>query len=124
MNTTNAMLAAALIAIESAGNDLAVGDRGTAIGALQIRPAAVLEVNRVFGTKYEHARMTNRAEAVQVLDRYLWIYAQPSRIGRPVTDTDRARIWNGGPNGWRKTATEAYGRRFEAARAKLEGGAR
>lgn len=122
--STNAALAAALIMIESAGNDLAVGDRGTAIGPLQIRPAAVADVNRVFGTCYEHARMTNRTEAIAVMDRYLWIYAQPSRLGRPVTDVDRARIWNGGPNGWRKSATEAYGRRYEAARAKLEGGGR
>lgn len=118
---TNAILAAALIAIESAGNDLAVGDRGTAIGPLQIRPAVVIDVNRAFGTRYKHARMTNRAEAIAVMERYLWLYAQPSRIGRPVTDVDRARIWNGGPNGWRKTATEDYARRYQAARAKIEG---
>jgi hypothetical protein len=63
--------------------------------------------------------MTNRIEAVQVLDRYLAIYATPARIGRAVTDEDRARIWNGGPDGWRRRSTLPYLRRF---REQIGGG--
>jgi hypothetical protein len=35
-------------------------------------------------------------------------YATSKRLGRPVTDQDRARIWNGGPNGYKKKATLGY----------------
>lgn len=113
---TNAILAAALIAIESGGNNQAVGDHGRAVGPLQVHAAVVVDVNRAFHAHYEHRRMTNRAEAVAVLDRYLWLYAQPARIGRPVTDEDRARIWNGGPDGWRHRSTLGYAARFAKAR--------
>ena len=109
--STNAILAAALILVESRGNDRAVGDGGRAIGPLQIHAEILLDVNRRFGTRFTHRGMTNRADAVAVMDRYLWMYAQPGRLGRAVTNTDRARIWNGGPDGWRKTATEAYAKR-------------
>ncbi len=115
---TNAILAAALIAIESSGNDHARGARGE-VGALQVRAAVVEDVNRAFGTRYTLRGMTNRAQAVAVLNRYLWIYATPDRIGRPVTNEDRARIWNGGPNGWRRKSTLPYLRRF---REQIGGG--
>ena len=36
------------------------------------------------------------------------IYATEKRLGRPVTDQDRARIHNGGPNGWKSPATIGY----------------
>lgn len=111
MSNTNALLVAALIAVESGGNDHARGRHGE-VGALQVTPAVVADVNRAFGTRYTLRRMTNRADAVAVFDRYLWIYATQSRLGRPVTDEDRARIWNGGPNGWRRSATMPYLRRY------------
>lgn len=99
------------MAIESGGNNQARGRHGE-VGALQVTPAVVADVNRYYGTKYTLRRMTNRADAVAVFDRYLWIYATPARIGRPVTDEDRARIWNGGPNGWRMKSTLPYLRRY------------
>lgn len=107
------ILIAALIAVESGGNDLAVGDRGQAVGALQIHPAVIRDVNRIAGTHYSHAGMTNRADAVHVCRIYLGHWATPARIGRPVTDTDRARIWNGGPDGYRSAATKTYGKKIE-----------
>lgn len=116
---TNAILAAALIALESGGNNQAVGDHGRAVGPLQVHAAVVADVNRAFGTSYQHRRMTNRADAVAVLNRYLWLYARPERIGRAVTDEDRARIWNGGPDGWRRKATLAYVARFDKARKEM-----
>jgi len=36
------------------------------------------------------------------------IYATEEKIGREPTDEDRARIWNGGPMGWRNKATIGY----------------
>ena len=119
--STNAILAAALIAVESGGNNRAVGDGGRAIGPLQIHAEVVADVNRAFRAHYEHSRMTNRADAVAVLDRYLWLYAQPRRLGRPVTNEDRARIWNGGPNGWRTHATDGYAAKVQRALARNGG---
>lgn len=110
---TNALLAAALILIESGGDDKASGQHGE-VGALQVTAAVVRDVNHAFGTRYTVRGMTNRADALAVLDRYLWLYAQPSRLGRAVTDEDRARIWNGGPNGYRRQSTLPYLRRFRA----------
>lgn len=111
---TNALFIAALIAVESGGNDMARGNHGE-VGALQITRAVVADVNRKTGSCYRHSAMTNRAQAIAVLGAYLSIYATEKRIGRPVTDSDRARIWNGGPNGWRMRSTLPYLKRFRKA---------
>jgi hypothetical protein len=108
-------LLAALLAVESGGNDRAVGDHGRAIGALQIHAAVVQDVNRIHGTRYTHAGMMRRRDAVAVATLYLGTYATQERIRRPVTDADRARIWNGGPNGWRKAATLGYANQVRKA---------
>ncbi|NBW21233.1 MAG: hypothetical protein EBR82_76055, partial [Caulobacteraceae bacterium] len=94
-------LLAALLAVESGGNNHAIGDHGRAIGALQIHAAVVADVNRIHGTRYTHAGMARRSDAVAVATLYLGTYATRERLGRAVTDADRARIWNGGPDGWR-----------------------
>lgn len=104
MNT----LIAALIAVESGGNDLAIGDGGRAVGALQIHAAVVRDVNRIAGTHYTHGSMTNRAAAVEVCRIYLAHWATEARLGHAPTDEDRARIWNGGPNGYAKESTKRY----------------
>ena len=100
MNLTN--LITALIAVESSGNDLAIGDGGKAIGPLQIHKAVVTDVNRITGSHYRHQDMTNRTQARAVCQAYLEHY------GRGKTTEEQARIWNGGPTGDRKTATVAY----------------
>jgi len=100
MNLTN--LITALIAVESSGNDLAIGDGGKAIGALQIHKAVVIDVNRITGSTYRHQDMTNRAQARAVCEAYLKHY------GKGATPEQLARRWNGGPTGDRKTSTEAY----------------
>jgi hypothetical protein len=108
-------LLAALLAVESGGNDRAIGDHGRAVGALQIHAAVVRDVNRIHGTRYTHAGMVRRRDAVAVATLYLGTYATQERLGRAVTDADRARIWNGGPNGWRKAATVGYAERVRRA---------
>jgi soluble lytic murein transglycosylase-like protein len=100
MNLTN--LITALIAVESSGNDMAIGDQGRAIGCLQIHRAVVLDVNRITGSHYRHQDMTNRVQARAVCQAYLTHY------GRGATTEQLARRWNGGPTGDRKPATVAY----------------
>jgi len=90
-------LVAALIAVESSGNDQA--RNGSYIGPLQIGPAVVADVNRVYGTRYVHAEMTNRSKAVQVCDLYLSHYVSERTLGRKPRDRDYAMAWNLGPYG-------------------------
>lgn len=98
-------LLAAMILVESGGNDFAVGDRNLrrkAYGCLQIRQPVCRDVNRHYGTKYR-AKQTlgNRQLSIKICRLYLGIWATPERLGRQSTRRDLARIWNGGPNGWK-----------------------
>lgn len=105
--TTLSNLITALIAVESSGNDLAIGDNGRAVGPLQIHRGVVLDVNRFTGSHYRHQDMTNRAAARAVCQAYLTHY------GRGATTEQLARRWNGGPTGDRKTATLGYWRKVQ-----------
>lgn len=81
------------------------GDGGAALGPLQIHRACWIDARMPHGTYQDCADL---GYAKQVFARYMERYATKRRLGRPVTDEDRARIWNGGPNGWRKSATIKY----------------
>jgi hypothetical protein len=110
MNLTN--LITALIAVESSGNDQAIGDQGRALGALQIHRGVVLDVNRFTGSRHRWEDMTNRALARKVCQAYLERYA------RGATAEQAARRWNGGPRGDQKPATLDYWRKVEKQLAK------
>ena len=98
------LLLSALIQIESNGNDQARGRHGE-LGALQIRPIMVRDVNRIMGTHYTHQQVTNRTIAVFIAQSYFAHY------GRNLSDESLARLWQGGPKGAKKSFTRAYGRR-------------
>ncbi|HSG19968.1 MAG TPA: transglycosylase SLT domain-containing protein [Burkholderiaceae bacterium] len=98
----------ALVQVESAGNPRAVGDGGKALGALQIWSVVVQDVNRAHGTRYTHRDAFDPAKAEAICRLYLAIYCTPKRLGRQPTMEDAARIWNGGPTGWKKKATVSY----------------
>ena len=118
----NAELLAALIAVESGGNDMARGRHGE-LGALQVRPCVVADVNRLKGTHYRWAEMTNRWAALGVFRIYTGHYCAEARLGRPATSQDLARVWHGGPNGWKRRKTVAYWKRVQARMsASLAGG--
>lgn len=107
-----------LIPVESNGNDNAIGDlhlSQKAYGPLQIREPVCIDVNRKYGTNYKATDMLgNRPLSIDVCKKYLGIYATEKAIGRPVTDQDRARIWNGGPTGWKRSTTLAYWKKVSA----------
>ena len=81
------------------------GDNGKALGPLQIHWVCWKDANMPDGT---YADCSDLSYAKRVFARYMARYATERRLGRPVTDEDRARIWNGGPNGYRKEATLGY----------------
>jgi hypothetical protein len=76
---TDKHLVSALIFVESRGNDSAVGDRhlvgNEAIGALQIRPIMVREVNRILKLQKSNKRFTlkdrfERDKSIEMF--YIW----------------------------------------------------
>lgn len=86
-----------------------VGDGGKAIGPLQIWQACwhdAVEFDPSIGGVYQDCH--DLKYACKIFDAYTARYATERRLGRPVTDQDRARIWNGGPNGYKKKATLKY----------------
>lgn len=109
---TKDRLVTALIQVESHGNDYAIGDRKKkemAYGCLQIRKPCIDDVNKHFNTNYQAKDcLGNRALSVWVCESYISIYATQNRLGRAPTNEDRARIWNGGPSGWKAKCTNGY----------------
>ena len=113
--TTRAVLVlmSALIVVESAGNPKAVGARGEA-GCLQITQGCIEDVNRINGhVIFSREDCFLRSRSIAICQLYINHYATRERLGHEPTDEDRARIWNGGPNGWKSPATLPYWRKVE-----------
>jgi len=98
----------ALITIESQGNDFAKGDRGKALGCLQMHAAYVQDAAEHADTYWVHEDAYQRDVAVKIFMAYMDRYATVERLGRQPTMEDIARIHNGGPNGYKKASTKAY----------------
>lgn len=108
---------AALIAVESGGDKAAVGDRNLrnkAFGVCQIRQPYLDDVNRIAGTDWTMRQVA----ASEPLSRWcVVVYVRhygrryTRMTGRPLTPEVAARLHNGGPNGWRKKATEPHWRK-------------
>ena len=92
-----------MVKVESKGISTAIGDKGRAVGILQIHKGVIDDVNRKYKTKYTLADRWNEAKSREICRKYLLIYG-----GKNATDEKYARIWNGGPKGHLKKATEGY----------------
>jgi len=92
------------------------GDGGRAIGPLQIHQCVIDDVNRIYGTSYSHKSMRQLNIATWVCRAYLKHYCSKIKDRYYHYDTedhlptleDAARIWNGGPNGYKKDCTINY----------------
>lgn len=102
----------AIVAIESGGNLAAVGDGGKAVGPAQIWAVVVEDCNRITGGHYTLDDRRSMQKSQEMFLIYTEHYGK--RFGVPITDEVRARIWNGGPNGPRKQATETYWNKVKA----------
>lgn len=104
-------LVSALILVESRGNDSAIGDRhivgGEAVGALQIRPIMVREVNRILKIQKSNKRfkLSDRFDRNKTIEMfYVW-----KNFHHKDSDFETiARNWNGGPKGYKNPRTEKY----------------
>ena len=101
-------LLAAMCEVESNGDCSKVGLVGE-LGCYQIRECFwqdALEHDSSIGGEYED--VIDREYSEKVIYAYWDRYATEKRLGRPVTDEDRARMHNGGPKGHKKTSTIKY----------------
>ena len=104
-------LVSALILVESRGNDSAIGDRhivgGEAVGALQIRPIMVREVNRTLKIQKSDKRfkLSDRYDREKTIEMfYVW-----KNFHHKDSDFETiARNWNGGPKGYKNSRTLKY----------------
>jgi hypothetical protein len=97
-----------LIAVESSGDPKAVGDNGLAYGCLQLHAAYVQDAAEYAGENWVHEDAFNPEVAKQIVRAYMARYATETRLGHHPTIEDVARIHNGGPNGFKKSATDGY----------------
>ena len=100
----------ALIKVESNGNVLAVGDNGNAVGCLQIWKIVVDDVNGFSKTKYTYEDRKSKSKSIEICKAYLNWYGKvyQKNTGKVPTNSVYARIWNGGPSGYKKSATIKY----------------
>ena len=117
-------LVAALIYVESRGNENAVGDKhlgNPSVGVLQIRPIMVREVNRILKRKKSDRRfkLKDRFSKEKSIEMFrIWqSYHLPNSSDEVI-----ARCWNGGPKGWRRKATLHYWRKVQREINKLRVG--
>ena len=113
---TDGDLLTALIFVESRGNDSAIGDRhlvgNEAVGALQIRPIMVREVNRILKIqgKTERFDLKDRFDRQQSLRMFMvWKNYHHKNDNAEVV----ARCWNGGGKGYKSTRTLKYWNKVE-----------
>ena len=111
-----------LIAVESGGNDAALGDyckktgEYKAVGCLQIHKIVVDDVNRIQKKEvFTYNDRYDRRKSSRIAEIYLSHYgARYKRIaGQEANAEVLSRIWNGGPNGYKKESTVKYWKKVE-----------
>ena len=112
---TNLIVSAALIfALHGAESDMRhhskSGDHGRAHGVLQIHSKVLHDVDRIYGLHYTQKSTEREDTAEEICRLYLQYYGKEYKehTGKPPSDEVLARIWNGGPTGYRKHRTKRY----------------
>jgi len=101
--------------VETNHNPEALGDYNEdgiplSYGILQIKQIAIDDVNRRYKTHYKHEDAFNVECAEEIFKLYtgMWAKRLERKEGRKATAEDIVRIWNGGPNGYKRKSTVAY----------------
>jgi len=89
--------------IESNHDSTRINHKEDAVGIMQVRPIMILDLNRINGfEKYKLADRYSVSKSVEMFMDYQNHY-------NPEMDFEvAARIWNGGPNGHKKSVTIKY----------------
>ena len=116
----------ALMLTESDGNWDAIGDRNLkhqAYTAYQIRQPYLDDVNRIMKTSYTMSEVRDsQTVAKWCVVAYIKHYGKRyTRLtGKPLTMEVAARLHNGGPNGWKRSATDKHWTRFQDKLKKVQ----
>lgn len=102
----------ALIAVESSGNDRAIGSNGET-GCLQISSILLQDVRRITGQHFSRSDTFNRETSCKIATSYLNHYVTEKRLNRPPTMRDYAMVWRYGPNGWKRKDPDPYWRKVQ-----------
>lgn len=113
MNTLTTLILA-LMLVESGNDPAAIGDNGDAYGILQIHECVILDVNEEYGSTFVHNDAFDPLKSVEICKLYLLLYANERRLGHQPSYEEYSRIWNGGPNGYKRKATEGYWQKVKA----------
>jgi len=121
MNSLIVALIPLLMQIESNHNPNAIGDNGTAFGILQIREIYIKDVNRIYGTNFKVSDAYNVEKSIEITTLYLKHYGKryEKLTGNTANMEILARIHNGGPNGFKKSATLPYLRKLKNFQNRL-----
>jgi len=91
------------------------GDNGRSVGPLQIQKCVVKDVNEALGhDAYTYEDRQDLVKSGEMFWVYSVRYATKRRLGHDPTMEDIARIWNGGPNGYKKPSTVKYWNRIQS----------
>lgn len=113
----SAALIAAIGKVESGGNFLAHNKKEDARGWLQIREICIKDVNLIYDASFTKDDCWSMQRSVVIAVNYLRFYGYRywTITKKAPTDEIFARIWNGGPDGWKKKSTEMYWRKVQKA---------
>lgn len=100
----------AIAIVESGNIETKYNHKEKACGKWQLRPIYIKDVNRIFKTDFKIMDAFNPVKARSIVTLYLtyWGKQYEKKTGKEVTDEVYSKIHNGGPNGWKKEATEKY----------------
>tara|TARA_R110000772_G_C13310332_1_gene440643 strand:- start:43002 stop:43550 length:549 start_codon:yes stop_codon:yes gene_type:complete len=100
--------------VESLSGLLTNGDGGKAVGHLQIWKITVDDVNRIYKTSYTYQDRNSVQKSEDMFIKYLsfWGKQYQKNTGQYPTEEIYARIWNGGPIGYKKRSTVAYWNKY------------
>ncbi len=105
----------AMAFVESGGNPATIGDinLGTpSVGLLQIRPIMVREVNRILrkqglDKRFKNSDRSSGEKSIEMFNIWADAYHLKSSYEK------MARNWNGGPKGYKKSATAHYWKKIQ-----------
>ncbi len=99
----------AVCAVESSNSTNPMSKRELPSGELgeaQIRPCVIEDLKLFRDMEYSKQDRLNPVKSFEIFDAYTRLWIQ--RRNLEDTYENRARIWNGGPTGYRKEATLGY----------------
>lgn len=102
-NITQHILICAMMMVESGNNPINNNPSEDAVGVLQIRPIFLEDCNRIVGyARWVPEDRYSVVESIQMTEVYWEHYC------KDMSPEQKARCFNGGPDGWKEECTLPY----------------